>query len=101
MGIQQLTERRERSDLIQMFKLINSLEVVSWVSEQKISTARVGRRGQLRREIVTNKQRHNFYTNGVVNTWNSLPDDVIEAKTVNDFKNKLDKLKTDCLKGCN
>ena len=78
-----------------MFKLTSSIEAVSLVSEQKISTARVGRRGQLRREIVTNNQRHNFYTNRAVNAWNALPDDVIEAKTVNKFKKKLDKLRTE------
>ena len=34
----------------------------------------------------------NFFANRVVNIWNSLPDNVIQAKTLNIFKNKLDKL---------
>jgi len=27
----------------------------------------------------------------IVNTWNSLPNDVVEAETINTFKNRLDK----------
>lgn len=95
MGIEQLTERRERGDLIEMFKLSKGLETVSWVSEQKIGTARVGRRAQMRREIVKNNQRHNFFPNRVAGAWNALPDEVVEATSVNEFKIKLDKLRTD------
>ena len=33
--------------------------------------------------------RRNFFTQRVVNVWNSLPQKVVEAKTFSDFKNKL------------
>ena len=36
-------------------------------------------------------QRQNFLINRVVNVWNSLPDEVVEAGSVNNFKNMLDK----------
>lgn len=94
MGIVKLTERRMRGDLIQMFKLSRGLDAVSWVSEQKTSIARTGRRSQLRREIVKNNQRHNFFTNRVANPWNALPNVLVESASVNEFKNKLDKLET-------
>ena len=35
--------------------------------------------------------RHNFFTIRIVETWNSLPCDVVDAPTVNTFKNRLDK----------
>ena len=35
---------------------------------------------------------HNFFTNRVVNLWNSLPEDVISASTVALFKKSLDDL---------
>ena len=38
-----------------------------------------------------NKIRDNFFTNRVINVWNSLPDNVVCAKTTNAFKNLLDK----------
>ena len=36
-------------------------------------------------------QRSNFFSVRVVNSWNQLPEEVISAKTVNSFKNRLDK----------
>jgi len=33
----------------------------------------------------------NFNTFRVVSMWNSLPNDIIEAHTINTFKNRLDK----------
>ena len=35
--------------------------------------------------------RKYLFCAGVVNTWNSLPNDVVEADTVNAFKYRLDK----------
>ena len=35
--------------------------------------------------------RHNFFTLRVVNAWNSLPYDVVNAGTLNTFKNCLDR----------
>ena len=34
--------------------------------------------------------RRNLFTHRVVNVWNSLPQKVVEAKMLSDFKNKLD-----------
>ena len=34
--------------------------------------------------------RRNFFTQKVVNVWNSLPQKVVEAKMLSDFKKKLD-----------
>ena len=35
--------------------------------------------------------RHNYFTYRVVDMWNSLPSEVVEAPSVNAFKNRLDK----------
>ena len=37
------------------------------------------------------KVRGNFFSNRVVNSWNSLPNEVVTATSVNSFKNRLDK----------
>jgi len=40
----------------------------------------------------TNQNSFKYYfTNRVINIWNSLPFEVVTAKTVNSFKNKIDK----------
>ena len=36
-------------------------------------------------------QRRKFFSHGVVDTWNDLPREVIEATDINDFKGRLDK----------
>ena len=35
--------------------------------------------------------RTNFFSNGVVDAWNELPQYVVDAETVNSFKARLDK----------
>ena len=37
--------------------------------------------------------RNKFFSQRVVNSWNMLPTDVVEAEMVNSFKNRLDKLR--------
>ena len=37
------------------------------------------------------RERRNFFTERIVDIWNGLPSDIVEANLVNSFKNKLDK----------
>ena len=47
---------------------------------------------KLKRELVKNcEQRHQFFSNRVVNNWNSLPEDIVHSGNVNIFKARLDK----------
>ena len=43
------------------------------------------------REISKNSERYNFLTNRIANEWNDLPEEVVCSKSVNEFKEKLDK----------
>jgi len=38
--------------------------------------------------------RKNFFSNRIVNMWNSLPDYVVMSDTINTFKNRLDAMET-------
>ena len=92
-----LTERRARGDLITMFKIQKGLEVVNWHNPQIIHRARAGRRPQLSRELIKNSQiRYNFFLNRVARSWNRLPDEVVDAKSVVEFKSKLDNFTMGC-----
>ena len=42
-------------------------------------------------------QYKNFFTNRVINHWNKLPHDIVNADTINTFKNKIDKLHADIM----
>lgn len=86
-----LSVRRDRGDMIQKFKVDRNLDVIKWVSPPKV-VSRNNRRPQIRKEIVKNcNQRYHFFTNRIANNWNSLPDNVINAIDVNDFKTRLGK----------
>jgi hypothetical protein len=106
LGITNLEQRRERGDMIQMFKIhknFNSVELS--ISNNKCNTnyAEISgpadevlrrRRANIRveKEIVKNcTVRETFFTNRVADQWNKLDEGIITAKTVNGFKARYDK----------
>jgi hypothetical protein len=91
MNLTNLVDRRLRGDLIQMYRAINNIDKISWhhEPERKGITTR-GHDQNLRREIVHHSlQRHNFFTNRAVEAWNQLDENAVNAKSMNEFKNKL------------
>ena len=94
LGLTTLEERRLRGDCIQQFKILTSRDEVHWISTPRSTEPMRGRRAQLRREHVTScSQRENFFTNRIVNRWNELPDALVQATSLNSFKNAYDKFK--------
>ena len=87
-----LEVRRERGDLIELFKIEKEIDKITWVSPYTRGPPSRGNRAQLRKETVQNcQQRYNFFSNRVVNNWNSLPDSVVDAPNTNAFKNRVNK----------
>ena len=104
LGLTTLEDRRTRGDLIQLFKIKNGFNNVNWVRSPTLCSSLSqsgpvqGIRGHKRRisgQIATRcAQREHFFSNRVVNEWNNLPNKVISASSVNQFKNKYDKFKS-------
>ena len=97
LNLTDLKTRRLRGDLIPMYKLVNNLESVNFVNGLNFSSSRLGsynlRRHNktIHREKVKNcLPRFNFFTNRIVNEWNKLPEEIVNAKQINGFKAKLD-----------
>jgi len=97
LNLTSLETRRIRGDLIQAYKIINKIEIVSWSEphvlrvgvSNKIKTR--GHHLKMTREFVQNcEQRHHFFTNRIVSHWNALPSEVVCASSVNSFKAQLD-----------
>jgi hypothetical protein len=103
MGLSSIHDRRVRGDLIQLFKLVNGKNDVSWANPMLQSSSLShsgpanGIRGHKRRlsgQYSTKcAQRANFFTNRVVSEWNALPASVIESVSVNQFKSRYDAFK--------
>ena len=93
-----LRERRAKIDMIQTYKIINKVDDVeteTWFN--LIGTVeRATRNTAYAKNIVLSRSktetRKNFFSNRVANSWNALPTDVKESRTLQLFKTKLNEI---------
>ena len=97
LGVLSLEKRRKRFDLIQTYKILSGIDQVDssiWFRTVGANAQRLTRTTAYCKNLIPNKSktemRHNFFSNRVVNTWNRLPTEVKEARTLNSFKKLLD-----------
>jgi hypothetical protein len=102
MKLTTLEIRRERADLIEVYKILNGLEGLreedSFVRRSNVVTGgmpiRTNTRGNsfklYKKGVKLDVAKYSF-GNRVVDSWNKLPDTVVKAETVNAFKGRLDK----------
>jgi ribonuclease P/MRP protein subunit RPP40 len=92
-GLISLEKRRVRGDLIQTFKIMKGIDKVNYQDFFEVSNA-----GKTRgHSIKLAKKRSNrdirkyFFSQRVINSWNGLTQEIVDADTINCFKNRLDK----------
>ena len=92
LGLMKLEERRERGDMIEVFKILKGLTRIDPSLFWEVREARGGAR--LVKERATNgrKQRQSFFSYRVVQKWNLLPVGVKMAPSLDSFKNRLDEM---------
>jgi ribonuclease P/MRP protein subunit RPP40 len=96
--------RRQRGDLIQVYKTINNLETITLCKPLTFTEANRSLRGhklKLPFENFTSAnsnnfasciaRRENFLYSRVTALWNQLPESVVTARSLNSFKARLDK----------
>ena len=90
LGLMTLENRRERGDLIEVFKILNGLTRIDPTEFWEVREARNGTR--LVKELATNgkRQRQGFFSYRVVQKWNLLPAELKLAPSLASFKNRLD-----------
>ena len=83
--------RRERGDLIEVFKILNGMTRIDPANFWEVREARNGKR--LVKELATHgkRPRQNFFSYRVIQKWNLLPTDVKTAPSLECFKNRLDR----------
>ncbi|CAM4577882.1 unnamed protein product [Lepidochelys olivacea] len=94
LGLFSLEKRQLRGDMIEVYKSMTGVEKVD--KEVLFITSHNTRtRGHQMKSICskfkTNKRKY-FFTQHTVNLWNSLPEDVVKAKTITGFKKQLDEV---------
>jgi len=92
IGLTTLEKRRVRGDLIETYKILTGKENVDsgkfFILNHGCHNLR-GHRFKLYKSRSRLNTRKFFYSQRVVEVWNSLPDNVVEAETTNCFKKRL------------
>ena len=90
-----LEERRNRADLIELFKMVRGISAVPLTSFFQLAdgSRTRGHTWKLMKGHSSCDARLYFFSVRVINRWNSLPQEAVEVRTVNSFKAHLDKIR--------
>ena len=92
LGLPSLEYRRERADMIQVYKILNDIDKVN--KDKLFTMSHIGTRGH-QFKIYKNRYRlnvrGNYFSNRVIDLWNELPENTVMAPTLNSFKSRLNK----------
>ena len=92
VGLYSLKKRRLRGDLIEVFKVLHGFS--KWQHNLDVAVQVHNTRGhmfKLEKSRCRLDIRKHFFTQRVINHWNSLPNQVVCSLTVDTFKHRLDK----------
>lgn len=94
-----LEQRRDRGDMLETFKIIKGFNKIDSSNMFTFSGTRStrGHRYKLNKNRCRLDIRKHFFSQRVVNQWNSLPADIVDSTSVNSFKNKYDKFLRRCI----
>jgi hypothetical protein len=91
-GLTTLEARRNRGDLIEAFKIIRGFSKVDYKHHFHLANNSKTRGNKYK--LVKSRSRldirKHFFSQRVVNEWNRLPNSIVEADSVNSFKNRYD-----------
>ena len=98
LNLPSLEFRRMRGDIIQVFKIVNGeydpLTTTSLFELTNNNTSNYNTRQnnstKIKKKRICSSLYLNFFTNRVINIWNSLPEGVVGVDTLNKLKNKID-----------
>ena len=93
LNLPSLEYRRARGDMIETYKIMHGLyDSVTTKSliNRNVTITRTSTNKLFKPRFIT-KQFQHFFSNRIINNWNSLPEDIVCAKSLNVFKNALDK----------
>ena len=97
LNLPSLVYRRKRGDMIQVYKILNGMvrvDTEDFFVPSRFEHTR-GHQQRVSKEKATKMARINAFSQRVTNQWNSLPNDVVKAESLNKFKNGLDEFWSD------
>ena len=93
LGLPSLENRRERSDMIEVYKILHDIDRVDkdkFFTLNRLAVTR-GHSLKLYKKRSRLMVRANCFSNRVVDTWNSLTEDIVNAPSLNAFKSRLNR----------
>jgi len=86
-----LEEQRVRVDLIEVYKITNGLSAVPFESffQLDTNTRTRGHSAKLKKKSFHTELRQDFFSERVINLWNSLDEEIATASSLNSLKNNL------------
>ena len=91
-----LKYRRIRGDMINTFKILNGFHKRQICPKMKLTIDITGRQGRNSLALYQDRSNTNIrkysFSQRIVAIWNTLPDEIVKAPSVNCFKARLDKL---------
>ena len=83
--------RRLRGDLLQTHKIIHKKDNMNDIFYFNNKNRTRGHTWKMAKQRCSLKQRRHFFSNRVINSWNSLPDEAVVTKQLNTVKRHIDK----------
>jgi len=92
LGLITLAVRRKRGDLIEYYTILSGKENLdpNQFFQRSDTTHLRGHSCKLSVSRCRLQPRQNFFSQRVIKDWNKLPQDVVDAPSINSFKNRLD-----------
>ena len=93
LNIPSLEYRRSRGDMIETYKIVHNIYdklTTKTLFKKNDCITRTNSKKLFKPHCVTKKFQH-FFSNRIINTWNSLPERIVNAESLNVFKNTLDR----------
>ena len=92
MGLPTLQDRRERGDLITLYKILNGIEKLdeqNMEMEEKTRQMR-GHSRKIRKSRCLKDTKKYSFSHRIVDTWNGLKEEVVTSTNIHKFKEMLD-----------
>ena len=92
LSLPSMVYRRRRADVLQIFRIINVIDIVEEGKFIQLvdETVTRGHSLKLYKPRITSRIGGNILATRVVNDWNDLSDEVVKAESVNVFKTRLE-----------
>ena len=91
LGLMTLEERRNRSDMVEMYKVLKGLSAIPRETFFELNGSGRTRGNSLKivKKVIQTDIRKFFFSQRVINRWNALDERVVAAETVDAFKKRL------------